>query len=300
MRSIRRSMTVYMLVLLAATLGVVWVVIDQVTARALAAREAASADRINANYQERCHNERERIDEVLLQQAKDLGNAMHQHYGQWISAEFSKFGSHGATANSLLRSIADNRSELTRRHCLVRAYATIPEPSAGPTPGGGAGSSTASTSRASRFPKSTSGTSTTRMGVQITSRSIPRLVGSGFPSRWRAASSRSTTRSSMLGLADPVKPLDSQGLIDWTIGYTTLGPDQERVRRVLYKAPYPRRIVRRGGPRRCWPAAPAAIPPRRLGDARRRAASTSTTDRICSRASTSSVPARNRRSTRRW
>ena len=44
MRSIRRSMTVYMLVLLAATLGVVWVVIDQVTARALAAREAAGGE----------------------------------------------------------------------------------------------------------------------------------------------------------------------------------------------------------------------------------------------------------------
>ena len=53
MRSIRRSMTVYMLVLLVATLGVVWIVIDQVTARALAAREAAGADKINATYQER-------------------------------------------------------------------------------------------------------------------------------------------------------------------------------------------------------------------------------------------------------
>ena len=32
---------------------------------------------INADYQERCRNERERIDQALLQQAKDLGNAMH-------------------------------------------------------------------------------------------------------------------------------------------------------------------------------------------------------------------------------
>src|SRR6478752_997779 len=91
MRSIRRSMTLYMLLLLAATLGVVWVVIDQVTARALAAREEAGADKINASYQERCRNERDRIDQALLQQAKDLGNAMHLHYNTWFAAEFTKY-----------------------------------------------------------------------------------------------------------------------------------------------------------------------------------------------------------------
>ena len=91
-------MTVYMLVLLVATLGVVWIVIDQVTARALAAREAAGADKINATYQERCRNERERIDQTLLQQAKELGNAMHLHAEPWFRAEFAKYAVQATTA----------------------------------------------------------------------------------------------------------------------------------------------------------------------------------------------------------
>src|SRR5262245_50167227 len=91
MRSIRRSMTVYLLVLLAITLGVVWVVIDQVTARALAAREAAGAELIQKGYDERVREEKEHTDEVLLQQAKELGNFMQIHYNTNLDAEGVKF-----------------------------------------------------------------------------------------------------------------------------------------------------------------------------------------------------------------
>jgi two-component system heavy metal sensor histidine kinase CusS len=51
------------------------------------------------------------------------------------------------------------------------------------------------------------------------------------------------------------RPSVSRSLIDWTIGDTTLGPGQEQVRRVLYKAPYPRRAP--GGGVRFGPPPPA-------------------------------------------
>ena len=90
MRSIRRSMTVYLLLLLAVTLGVAWVVIDQVTARALEAREAAGAELIENRYQERVREEHVRTDQALLHQARDLGNAMQGHYTGQFSVEMAK------------------------------------------------------------------------------------------------------------------------------------------------------------------------------------------------------------------
>src|SRR5262245_55546784 len=91
MRSIRRSMTEYMLVLLAVTLGVAWVVIDQVTARALAAREAAGAELIRNQYDEKCQTERERIDQAQLRQAKELHRVMTEHYQRRWDAEFADY-----------------------------------------------------------------------------------------------------------------------------------------------------------------------------------------------------------------
>jgi signal transduction histidine kinase len=272
MRSIRRSMTVYMLVLLAATLGVAWVVIDQVTARALAAREAAVADKINATYQERCRNERERIDQALLQQAKDLGNAMHLHAEPWFRAEFAKFGIQAASAQlifgpapapglspNLMTSVAwtaygyappsPNRPAAWWFGYLFRQYfASLPLPE-----------------EYIRHVDDEDGSSdyyqiNTQAGREWFSKS---LAGRKLPFDHKEFDARA---------ADPGRQVDTQGLIDWTIGYTTLGPDQVRVRRVLYKAPYPRRAFggRPGGfgppppPRSllgAWAASGGVLPP---------------------------------------
>src|SRR5262245_46819037 len=99
MRSIRRSMTVYLLVLLAITFGVVWVVIDQVTARALAAREAAGSEVIKKVYEERVREEREKTDQALLHQARELGNILQTHYAAASQAETAKFRLQVTTAH---------------------------------------------------------------------------------------------------------------------------------------------------------------------------------------------------------
>src|SRR5262245_44249243 len=91
MRSIRRSLTVYLFALLAVTLAVVWFVIDRVTASALAAREEAGADLIQAQHEQRCREERARVDKGLLDQARLLGNIMASHYQSLLEAEFSNY-----------------------------------------------------------------------------------------------------------------------------------------------------------------------------------------------------------------
>jgi len=247
MRSIRRSMTVYMLVLLAATLGVVWIVIDQVTARALAAREAAGADKINASYQERCRNERERIDQALLQQAKDLGNAMHVHYNSWFNAEFTKYGVQAAVGQLIFgpapaAGLAPNL--MTSMAWTAYGYAppTPTKPSAWwfgflfrqyfaslPLP-----------EEYIRHVDEEGGNSdffqiNTQAGREWLSKS---LAGRKLPFDHKEFDARHS---------DPNRPPESPSLIDWNIGNATLGPDHEKVRRVLYKAPYPRRGPPGGG-----------------------------------------------------
>src|SRR4051812_27139666 len=91
MPSLRRSLTLYLFGLLAVTLAVVWVVIDQVTGRALAAREAAGADLIQARYDERCREERTRTDQALLDQALLLGKVMQKQYWNQLNIEMAKF-----------------------------------------------------------------------------------------------------------------------------------------------------------------------------------------------------------------
>jgi len=241
-------MTVYMLVLLAATLGVVWVVIDQVTARALAAREAAGADKINGAYQERCRNERERIDQALLQQAKDLGNAMHLHADQWFRAEYSKFAIQATTAQLIFGPApAPGLSPNLMTNVAWTAFGyDRPQPNR-PPPAWWFGSIYRSYFASLPLPEEyirhvddEDGNSdffqiNTQAGREWISKS---LGGRKIPFEHTEFDTRST---------DPTRPSESRSLIDWTIGYTTLGPDQERVRRVLYKAPSPRRLPGGGG-----------------------------------------------------
>ena len=247
MRSIRRSMTVYMLVLLAATLGVVWIVIDQVTARALAAREAAGADKISATYQERCRNERERIDQTLLQQAKELGNAMHLHSSSWFNAEFMKYGVQAATAQLIFGPApAPGLGPNLMTGVAWTGYGYAP-----PTPSKPAAwwfgflfrqyfASLPLPEEYIRHVDDEEANSdffqiNTQAGREWISKS---LGGRKLPFDHKEFDTRPT---------DPAKPVESPSLIDWTTGYTTLGPDQELVRRVLYKAPSPRRLPGGGG-----------------------------------------------------
>src|SRR5688572_29212574 len=90
MRSIRRSLTGYPLILLAVTLAVVWVVIDQVTARSLEAREEAVAERIRLNYEERLREEQASTDKALLDQAKELGSVLQAYYYLQFETERAK------------------------------------------------------------------------------------------------------------------------------------------------------------------------------------------------------------------
>lgn len=91
MRSIRRSLTLYHLGLLAITLAVMWVVIDQVMARSLEAREAAGAELIRTHQDHRIRDEQARIDQSLFDQAKKLGGIMQTHYWTRYNIEWSHY-----------------------------------------------------------------------------------------------------------------------------------------------------------------------------------------------------------------
>ena len=80
MRSIRRSLTAYLLVLTAATLAVVGFVIDTFTGKALAARERSAVELIDRQFDDRCRDERQRVDDALFQQARELGYVLQAEY----------------------------------------------------------------------------------------------------------------------------------------------------------------------------------------------------------------------------
>lgn len=78
MRSIRRSMTVYLSALLLLTLVTVGLVLDRVTEDALMAREVDGEALIVAQYEERCREERDKIDLSLMNEAKLLSSLMNE------------------------------------------------------------------------------------------------------------------------------------------------------------------------------------------------------------------------------
>lgn len=91
MHSLRRSLTSYLLALLVITLAVVGVVIDQVTGRSLAARQASSSALLDAQFDERCREERQRVDEELLQAARKFGVEMQKEYPQRVQEDYPRF-----------------------------------------------------------------------------------------------------------------------------------------------------------------------------------------------------------------
>ena len=87
MRSIRRTLTAYLLVLLAVTLGVAGVVIDQLTGRALEAREAATAELIENRYKDRGEDADRRLNLALQDEALRLAETMQTRYWELFQEE---------------------------------------------------------------------------------------------------------------------------------------------------------------------------------------------------------------------
>src|SRR5436305_1217504 len=72
MRSIRLSLTVYFLALLAAALGAAFLLVYRTAHRTLLAKQRTTEELVRAQFDERCREEKERRDDALLQQAQEL------------------------------------------------------------------------------------------------------------------------------------------------------------------------------------------------------------------------------------
>ncbi len=73
MRSIRLSLTVYFLVLLALALGGASWFVYNTAGQTLREKRRSTAELVQAQYQERCREERDRLDKTLVAQAQTLG-----------------------------------------------------------------------------------------------------------------------------------------------------------------------------------------------------------------------------------
>ncbi len=234
MRSIRRSMTVYLLILLAITLGVAWVVIDQVTARALEAREAAGAELVERRYQERVREEHFSTDQALLHQARDLGNAMVTHYTGQFFVELNKYQRLMSAANLMF---------LENPLAQVAWSATT--------------SDNGTMSRPNRIPGLLFRMYFSNLPLPeeyIQHHDIENLGRDYF--QVNTLSGREWHSHSLGGQSlafdpklidtkhpdakpiDPVKNPEAPNLVDWMFGVASVGPEKEPVRRVLMKVPY--------------------------------------------------------------
>src|SRR5262245_30948642 len=76
MRSIRLSLMVYFLGLLTVALGVASLLVYRSAQQILRDKEKATADLIQAKYDESCRKERKRLDDALLDQASVLAGRL--------------------------------------------------------------------------------------------------------------------------------------------------------------------------------------------------------------------------------
>src|SRR5438874_964496 len=77
MRSIRLSLTVYFLVLLAVALGTASVLVYRTTRRTLEDKEKAAEQLVHARYEEARGKENQKLDTELLQQARTVAQLVH-------------------------------------------------------------------------------------------------------------------------------------------------------------------------------------------------------------------------------
>ncbi len=103
MSSIRRSLVGYVLVLLALTLGLAAVVVDRIVENALTVREQAEADRIRVEFDSRRRDEQARVDNVLLQQARETGRAMRAQYNARMRLDVERFRTAVAISEEVAR-----------------------------------------------------------------------------------------------------------------------------------------------------------------------------------------------------
>lgn len=83
MRSIRLSLIVYFLILLALALGAVSGFVYWTTAQTVAAKQQSTQELLLTQYEERCREERAKLDDALLYQARSLAGGLAQTQPQW-------------------------------------------------------------------------------------------------------------------------------------------------------------------------------------------------------------------------
>src|SRR4051812_24349830 len=76
MRSIRLSLLVYFLALLVVALGVASLLVYRSAQRTLEDKEEATSKLVQAKYEERCREERKRLDDGLLEEALSLAGRL--------------------------------------------------------------------------------------------------------------------------------------------------------------------------------------------------------------------------------
>ena len=128
MRSIRRSMMLYLFALLFITLAMIGVVIDRVTVEVLEAREADGAALIQSRYDQRCHEEIQNTDETLLNQAKRLYVLITEHnrIRTWKLTDqaFSALR-HASVPDGVLLKLADMKDKELSRGDLIADIAKV-------------------------------------------------------------------------------------------------------------------------------------------------------------------------------
>ena len=88
MPSIRRSLTLYLLLLVGGGLAVVAAVTDGVVGRTLDARRASEADRVRANFDVQCQADRDRLDVDLWAEAQTVLDKLRERFADRRNAEF--------------------------------------------------------------------------------------------------------------------------------------------------------------------------------------------------------------------
>jgi signal transduction histidine kinase len=240
MRSIRQSLTVYLFALLAVTLAVVWFVIDQVTARTLAARAEASGERLRAQYEQRCRDELARVDQELLGQAKNLGNViMRAQNEERFNLEMVKYRASVGTVQLAFGPVPLAGGPLAQAAWSASgnfvafdrpSWRPLPNPIAGDLFRTYFGNLPLPEDDILHFEDHAAGNDyiqvNTVAGRQWESRS---LGGKKFPFDPRELDAKPSIHA---------RAVEGASLIDWSIGDATLGSNQEAVRRVVYKVPH--------------------------------------------------------------
>jgi two-component system heavy metal sensor histidine kinase CusS len=267
MRSIRRSLTGYLLILLAVTLAVVWVVIDQVTARSLEAREEAVAERIRLNYEERLREEQASTDKALLDQAKELGSVLQAYYYLQFETERAKSRAAMGSVQLALGPVPFATNPLAQ---FGWSWVGNHQPPWGarphPSPWIVWGTYFANPPLPEEVIQHVYGEKGSNDFLQISTQSgrkwlSPSLSGRELPFDPKLVEGKSLDTKPEGKPEDHGKTGEGASLIDWVVGTGVTSDGAERVRRVLLSVPHFKQNPIGSGPRRGPPPGP---PPRSM------------------------------------